>query len=354
MSKTMITTVYDEVLHKLETIEINNIDTEVLFKSNILKATTLFKDSQNGELKITLINENPLHDELERVNNDQLSEEQYKKFYRLMISKHLLLSAQDIILYRILLSHFINNQVNGIASISLDIIHKKYRGKVYKYNKENGKYDSETLNAYINSFNKLLNIKVIINFGRSNLKVAKYYKFNEIFDISSPLLQVSEGITRDNIDKLEFKYKLGRIGEYFVNSKQYGQLLPKKLYSLRFNQIDTFNMSIYFIRMIVINKRWKKDIKINVSTLLSRIMKYNIKGYNTLFTYLQYITLLEPVKRDKKIKHIEAQLKYVLNTFKEEKIITDYKYNGKFQYKYIRDGEVSVIILVGKKGKGKL
>lgn len=50
MTKVMITTIYDEVLHKIETLVPSNIDGEVLFKSKILKATTTFKDNQNGEM----------------------------------------------------------------------------------------------------------------------------------------------------------------------------------------------------------------------------------------------------------------------------------------------------------------
>ena len=198
-----------------------------------------------------------------------------------------------------------------------------------------------------------MNIKVIINFSRSNLKIAKNYMLNEKRDISSNLLTILTGVTRDNIDKVAFTYTLGAIGDYFVNSKQYGQLLPKEIYSLRFNQIDTFNIAVYIARMVVINKRWKKDINIYVSTILTRIMKYNIKGYNTNFNYLQHLKQLEAVKRNKQIKYIEKQLNYILDMFKEKEIITDYKYTGKFQYKYIRDGELIVTILTGKKSKTK-
>lgn len=192
-----------------------------------------------------------------------------------------------------------------------------------------------------------------INFGESNLNVAKYYRYNEENSIAGPLLQMSSGITRDNISIVEFKYKLGKIGEYFVNTRQYGQLLPKEVYSLRFNQIDTFNMAIYVIRMIIINKRWKKNINIYISTILEKIMKYNVKGYNTFLTYMKYLSSLDAVKRNKKIKYIEKQLNYILELFKEKEIISDYKYTGKFQYKYIRDGELYVTILVGNKCKTK-
>lgn len=304
-------------------------------------------------MKITLINDKSVLKEQQLLSNSNLSEEQQKLFYRLVILKHLLFTAQDIILYRILLSHYINNQVNGVATISLDIIHKGYRDKTFRYEKGKKKYNDDTFQAYINTLNKLMNIKAIINFTDSNLKIAKYYKSNEEYDISSPLLQISNGITRDNIDTVEIKYSLGKIGDYFVNSKQYGQLVSKEIYSLRFNQIDTFNIAIYVARMIIINKRWKNNINIYVSTILARTMKYNIKGYTSTLSYVKYLETLEAIKRNKKSKHIEEQLNYILELCKEKEIITDYKYTGKFQYKYIRDGELYVTILIGKKSKTK-
>lgn len=352
MTRLITTTIYDEVLHKIETLDRNNIDNVALFNSRILKATTTFKDSNGGVMKITLINDKSLAIGMEQLDIANLSKEQQMLFCRLMIQKHLLFTAQDIILYRILLNHYINNQVDGVATISLDTIHKEYRGKAFRYEKGK-KYDDDTFQAYINTLNKLISTTVIFNFDESNLKVARYYKFNEEYNISSQLLQISKGITGDNIDTTKFSYTLGKIGDYFVNSKQYGQLLPKEIYSLRFNQIDTFNIAIYVARMIIINKRWRKNINIYVSTLLSRIMKYNIKGYSTSLTYIQYLSTLDGVKRNKKIKQIEEQLNYVLTILKEKNIITDYKYTGKFQYKYIRDEELYITILVGKKGKTK-
>lgn len=352
MTRLITTTIYDEVLHKIETLDRNNIDNVALFNSRILKATTTFKDSNGGVMKITLINDKSLAIGMEQLDIANLSKEQQMLFCRLMIQKHLLFTAQDIILYRILLNHYINNQVDGVATISLDTIHKEYRGKAFRYEKGK-KYDDDTFQAYINTLNKLISTTVIFNFDESNLKVARYYKFNEEYNISSQLLQISKGITGDNIDTTKFSYTLGKIGDYFVNSKQYGQLLPKEIYSLRFNQIDTFNIAIYVARMIVINKRWRKNINIYVSTLLSRIMKYNIKGYSTSLTYMQYLSTLDGVKRNKKIKQIEEQLNYVLTLLKEKNIITDYKYTGKFQYKHIRDEELYITILVGKKSKTK-
>ena len=65
--------------------------------------------------------------------------------------------------------------------------------------------------------------------------------------------------------------------------------------------------------MIVINRRTRKELTIYVSTLLSQINNYDMKGYSISYTYLKYLEDLEPVKRNKKIKHIEEQLNISLD-----------------------------------------
>ena len=194
---------------------------------------------------------------------------------------------------------------------------------------------------------------VILDFSESNLKVAKNYKRSDKNQVKSKLLEICNTVNISEVTTANIKYSLGAVGEYFLATKQYGQLLPKEIYSLRFNQIDMFNMAIYITRMIVINKRWSKDIKIYVSTLLTRTMKYNKKGYNIILNHLQYLERIDAAKRTKKIKQIEKQLNDILLMFKEKEIITDYKFHGKFQYKTIRDNELYVVILMGKKDKGK-
>lgn len=353
MSRFMITTVYDEVLHKIETISANDIEEQVLLVANILKATIIFRDSHKGSLKITVVNDKGARTEREKLGNIQLTKKQEVLLLRQSVQKHLLFTAQDIILYRILLSHYINNQVNGVTTITLDEIHKTYRGKSFSYKKGHDKYDRETLLAYVRSIIKLSNIKVILDFSTSNLTVAKHYKYSEKPQIWSYLLEIGKDIHLSNITTAKISYALGSVGEYFLTTKQYGQLLPKEIYSLRFNKIDEFNMAIYIARMLVINKRWKKDVTISVSTLLSRIMKYNTKGYNVLLNHLQYLEKIDSVKRAKKIKQIQKQLDEILILFKQKEIIVDYKYVGKFQYKSIRDNELMVVIQMVKKGKGK-
>ena len=355
MNRIVFTTVYDEILHLIETMPRDNFDFKIV-RSRILKVSTEFKDNKDGHLDITLINEDAINNADNKVNDMTISEKERIALLRELVQKHLWFTAQDIIIYRILLSHYINNQVNGVATITFDILHKKYRKKAFKYEKGKDKYDDDTLDAYITSIKKLINLKVIINFTNSNLKIAKIYNSNDKSQLVDTFVKakVSKNINLTKIGSSEIHYSLGKLGDMFLTSKQCGQLLPEDIYSLRFNQIDTFNMAIYIGRMIIINRRWRKQLTIYISTMLSKMMKYDSKGYTTFSTYFEYLARLEPVKRNKKIKYIEKQLRYILDLLVEKEIITEYKFRGKFQYKYIKDGELSTVILIGKKTKDKV
>lgn len=59
-------------------------------------------------------------------------------------------------------------------------------------------------------------------------------------------------------------------------------------------------------------------------------------------TYLEYLNQLDPIKRNKKIKHIEEQIVYVLDLLKSNSKIKDYSFSNNFQYKYIKAKELSV------------
>ena len=100
--------------------------------------------------------------------------------------------------------------------------------------------------------------------------------------------------------------------------------------------------------MIVINRRNRNEITIHVSTLLSRINKYNMKGYSISLTYLEYLTQLDPIKRNKKIKHIQEQLNRILTTLAEENRIKKYEYIGKFTYKFIKQEELAIKLYFNK------
>lgn len=100
-------------------------------------------------------------------NNLQSSKEVKEKWENEVKDRGVILTAQDIMIYRILLSHYINYNVNGVAKIKLDTIHNEYRGKAFMYKKGAGRYDVETFKVYIGVIRKLRNTTIKINFGES-------------------------------------------------------------------------------------------------------------------------------------------------------------------------------------------
>lgn len=344
MTRLIITTVYDEVLHQLETLTRKNLDSDAIRTSKELRAKTTIIDRKYGYVDIALSNEYMIKQvELYlTTNNLQTSKEEVKKWDNAVKDRGVILTAQDIMIYRILLSHYINYNVNGVAKIKLDTIHNEYRGKAFMFKKGDGRYDIETFKAYIAVIRKLRTTTIKIDFGESKLKSFKYFRERDKFFFCHKLLDFKNEIKVENVCNIEIEYSLGDLGKYFEVSKQYGQLLPIEIYQLRFNQIDTFNMAIYISRMVVMNRKKKSSCLIYISTLLSKFNKYDMKGISTSMTYLEYLNQLDPIKRNKKIKHIEEQIVYVLDLLKSNSKIKDYSFSSKFQYKYIKAEELSV------------
>lgn len=344
MAKLMFTTVYDDVLSKIETMTRDNVDRDALINIKHIKVKNTIIDKKFGNVDISLINETLFS----QYSKSATSLEVQKNLANQILVQMVLLTAQDIMIYRILLSHYINYQQNGIATITLDKIHNEYRGKTFMYKKGAERYDRETLQAYIKTFKKLRMLTINIRFSESKLNSFKSFKDKDKTFFQHKMLIFHNQITTDNVSDVEIKYSLGDFGTYLCNSRQYGQLLPNEMYQLRFNQIDTFNLAVYIARMIVINRRTRKEITIYVSTLLSRINKYDMKGYSTSYTYLKYLEELEPVKRNKKIKHIEEQLNIILDMLVKEHRIKKYEYIGKFNYKFIKAEDLALKIYLNK------
>lgn len=348
MAKLIITTVYDDILHHIETMTHKTIDIEAL-KHNQLKNKFEIIDKKYGYVEVILTNDTVIPEVNKKVaqSGKSLTNDERIKIRNQVFQRGILFSAQDIIIYRILISHFINHQVNGIATITIDKIHKEYRGKSFKYAKGDERYDKATLDVYKRTLRKLSTINVMIRCSESRLKAFKYFKDKGIANMYHKLINIHKPVSSNCISNFSIEYDLGNLGTYYVVSRQYGQLLPKEIYSLNFNQIDTFNMAVYISRMIVMNRR-KKVYKIYVSTILSRIIKYNVKGYSIGKTYFDYIKELDSVKRNKKIKHIEEQLTYILDLLKANNYISKYEYSSKFQYKYIKAEELAVKLYFSK------
>ena len=118
MAKLMFTTVYDDVLSKIETMTRDNVDRNALRNIKHIKVKNEIIDKKCGNVDISLINET-LFSQYTR-NTTPL--ETQKNLANQILVQMVLLTAQDIMIYRILLSHYINYQQNGIATITLDKI----------------------------------------------------------------------------------------------------------------------------------------------------------------------------------------------------------------------------------------
>lgn len=347
MSRMIYTTAYEDILNKLETSTNRNFDNKA-FANRIIRTSFEIHDKKYGKLVVNVRNAYTEGRLIQKMKDDGVvnsTKEQTRAYMNLLLICGILFSAQDIIIYRILLSHYINYQVNGIATITLDMIHNKYRGKSFMYKDKANRYDGKTLTAYANSLRKLTNMELFIQFGESKRKSFQHLIYSGKYNFVHKLLILENNSSLKNITTDTISYSLGNFGKYILESKQYSQLMPEELYKLRFNQIDTFNIGTYITRMIFLNRRGRTSLTIYVSTLLSRFNKYNRQGFSTSLTYLEYLgSLKDSVKRNKKIKHIKEQLDYVLDLLVKEEKIKKYQYTGKFNYKFIKDEELAIKI----------
>ena len=230
MGKLMFTTVYDDVLSKIETMTRKNFDNDEFRISKGIRVKRTIVDNKYGYVDIYLENQRMLQEykqQLSRMGRTTpLSLEEKQIFVNQVLVQSILFTAQDIMIYRILLSHYINYQQDGIATITLDMIHNQYRGKTFVYKAGADRFDKDTLKAYINVFRKLTSLDITMRFGESKLKSFKYLKEKDKRFFKHKLLTFHNEVTADNISKIEIKYSLGDFGTYICTSKQYGQFLP--------------------------------------------------------------------------------------------------------------------------------
>lgn len=352
MKRFIITTMYDEILCKYETMTADMLD-EDAFHNGLIRIKKIIYDKKFGYVQIMLSNDEKLKKyetmAKEKTGVGLSSLPQGKKFAKKLITENILLTAQDIVIYRILISHYINNQIDNEATITLDEIHNMYRGKYFKYMNGKDRYDGNTLQAYLKSIDKLSSITIYLRFADSTLKSLRRYKKQARYSFQHKMLVINNRDSGNNILDNKIKYSLMDMGRYYIESKQYGQFTPYDIYRLRFNQIDIFNMAIYISRIIVINRKQRKSINLRVCTILSRFMKYDRCGFSLSLTYYEYLVQLDTRTRNKKIQQLKKQLMYILDLFVKEKKIKSYELVGKFNYKFIKEGELSINIVFIKR-----
>ena len=168
MKKVNTITSYDNLLSEVERLSF--ADTTQVGNNRAARFVKKIEKANKGYLTINLECTNyydKIKEELSHQN--KLTGRNVK----MIMFLRMLLTSKEVILYRILLSNYILNEVNGKAKITLDEIHKMYRNKSFKY--ANDKYDEETLQAYTKAFEGLCNKTIDISFGESKIK--SLYKY---------------------------------------------------------------------------------------------------------------------------------------------------------------------------------
>lgn len=345
-------TFYEKTLSELEGLKNLNVD-KVQLRAEYISLVSNIDYKKNGTLKLMFGLNNCAYrvlqedffkhlnteEEMERLNSENVFNN--GKY----IVSNILLSSKEIMIYRLLLSHYIETSINGKASISIDELHLKLRQKCFKYGKE--KYEKETLREYHNTFIKLSLKTIHLNFSQCRAKVFSKYKYNNTEHIRCSLLNMSisfEELKTMNTNN-RFQYDLGEYGMFIKRGKHYNSLLPVSIYKLNFNQIDTFDMAIYIGTMIYLNKRKKQKHSIYLKSILEAINKYDKNGLPISKTYIEYISKLEPKKRVKVMEQLKHQISFIFDELVKEEKIKEYEFQGKWSYKYMMEKELKIKIV---------
>lgn len=196
------------------------------------------------------------------------------------------LTAQEIIVYLILMHHYIINNQNH-AIITIKQINKEYRQKK--------SINDRTYDAYVRAIKGLNNKEVYYKINKKYVGNHKLVNFQDRHK-----LLVIEDIVKLNND-ISIVYNLGTLGEIIKDSKNYSAIVPKNVYSISFSDINYFLVMQYLSRMVFINRRRKHPEifkKISLCTIFKNINKYNKQGYNQNVNYdeLMYKTQIDNEK----------------------------------------------------------
>lgn len=212
-----------------------------------------------------------------------------KKEYGDFLQNNYSLTSQEIVVYLILLHHYIvSNQENAIITVKQ--INKYYR-------------QIKTINDYLyDSYIKAIQ-------GLNTKRVAYYIKKKYVnnhkltgFKDSHKLLNIVNGTKLKN--DFRFEYNLGSLGKIIRDSKNYSTIIPKGIYSCKYANINYLLIFLYLSRMIYINRNQRKakqPIKrITLQKLFENICKYNKQGINMGITYAD--VFYNDIKNAKKLK----------------------------------------------------
>ena len=229
MKKLLLTTVHEDTLTKIETSGFLDAD-KISYNSGIWQIKKEITDRKYVRIIFSLSNPEKLKlftESLKKLNRP-LTKEEVQYYNSVFFRKWIMFTAQDIIIYRILLSHFINYQKNGMAIIDLDTIHKEYRNKAFMYKSNANKYDDMTLNVYKNSISKLTSAQLFLMIGESKRKSFQHLIYDGKYNIGNKLIELNEPLNIENISTEKINYSIGAFGTYIMESYQYSQNMPKE------------------------------------------------------------------------------------------------------------------------------
>lgn len=176
------------------------------------------------------------------------------------------LTAQEMIIYSLLLHKCIDNQ-NEEQTISykeIQILRNKRIGK-------SKLLDDITQKAYDKAFLGLCQKRISYDLGETRKKYKITYR-----TATHPLLIVNGVQELCNGDKI-INYSLGPFGKTLIESKRYSTLVPTKYFQLNFNETMTYQIALYICKIIFIERRKRKDtVTITLNSIMKNINKFMV------------------------------------------------------------------------------
>lgn len=268
MNSEYILTVHDELVSNLILLNCNNI----VYNDNLPSKVATIKGKR---VDISLV---------------ATSDDKYKKFIKKKLSdnknleiteyddevlkNNYSLSSREIIVYLVLLHHYIVSQQDN-AVITVRQINKYYR-QIRSMN--DYLYDS-----YIRAIQRLNQKQVFYHIKKKyvgNRKLTNFKDTHKLLNI------INATILKDDF---RFEYNLGSLGKIIRDSKNYSTIVPNGIYSCKYSNINYLLIFLYLSRMIYINRNQRKSQqsvkRISLRTICENICKYDRNGYNMNITY---------------------------------------------------------------------
>lgn len=263
-----ILTVHDELISNLILLNCNHIvyNNELPSKVATIKGKRVDVSlvvTSDGKYK-KFINRKLSKDRSIKIN--EYDDEELKNNYSL--------SSKEIVVYLILLHHYIvSQQDNAIITVR----------QINKYYRQIRSMNDYLYDGYIRSIQKLSQKQVFYHIKKKYVGNHKLTNFKD----THRLLNIVNGTILENDFRIE--YNLGSLGKIVRDSKNYSAIVPKGIYSVNYSNINYLLVFLYLSRMVYINRNQKKKSqpvkRISLQTICKNICKYNRQGFNMNITY---------------------------------------------------------------------